>query len=307
MSSFIRFGLLAAALMLSPISPLLLLLVPLGMMLVALRTDDVLGILLGSGVLVLALYPRVEVPDPGWYVQRAWPLLLGGAFVAVTLLYRGGPLLRRSLAAVLLAYFGVAASALVDPEVVASIDGWMADQVQLATVAMLQWSRVAATPEVAEPITDAVLRWSAFQRQVYPALLGLASLPALALGWYLCGRLGGRPESPGRVRDFRFDDELVWVFVAGLAMFVMAGDALAVRIGANAALFMAVLYIVRGLAVFAWMMRAGNATIWGWSLIGLIGLLMYPFMLATAFVFGIGDTWIDIRGRMSRRPPSAVR
>jgi hypothetical protein len=109
------------------------------------------------------------------------------------------------------------------------------------------------------------------------------------------------------VREFRFDDHLVWLFVAGLAMFVLPVGGLLTRIGANAALFMAALYVVRGAAVITWLLRESGATMWAWMLLALAALLLYPMVLGAAFVFGIGDTWLDVRGRIrSRRSPPAA-
>lgn len=291
----------------SPISPLLLVLIPLGLMLVALRPDDALALVVGIVLLGLAFLPTGEPRGTEWFAQRAWPMLLGAGFVGGTLVIGRATLLQRSLAAVSIAVLAVGAAGALRPSVVIGLDEWMTGQIQLAAVVLIQWSSAAGSrPEVAEPLTRAILRWTDFQQQVYPALLALASLPALALGWYLLGRLTGKPETPAPVREFRFDDHLVWLFVAGLALFVLPAGALLTRVGANAALFMAALYVVRGAAVITWLLREGGATPWTWLLLGLAALLLYPMVLGAAFVFGIGDTWLDIRGRIrSRRPPLA--
>lgn len=307
MSSLIRFGALAAALSVSPISPLLLVLIPLGLMLVAMRPDDVLALVTGLVLLGLAFMPASEPRTTEWFAQRSWPMLLGAGFVGGSLLLRRATLLQRSLTAVLVAILAVVAAGAFRPSVVVGLDEWMKGQIQLAAVVLLQWSHAAgARPEVAEPLTRTILRWTQFQQQVYPAMLALASLPALALGWYLLGRLTGRPESPGPVREFRFDDHLVWLFVLGLALFVLPAGDLLTRVGANAALFMAALYVVRGAAVITWLLREGGATAWAWLLLALAGLLLYPMVMGAAFVIGIGDTWLDIRGRVRRRrqPPA---
>lgn len=294
---------LAAALTASPISPLLLVLIPLGLMLVALRPDDVLGILTGLVLLALAFLSGGASPGTEWFAQRAWPLLLGSGFVLATLLLRDASLLPRSLAALCVAGVAIAAAALLRPSVVAALDAWMAGQIQLAAVVLLQWSQAAASsPEVADSVGTAILRWAEIQQQVYPALLALSSLPALAIGWYVLGRLTGRPETPAPVREFRFNDHLVWVFVAGLGLFVLAGGGLVERLGANAALFMAVMYVVRGGAVIGWLLSAAGATAWSWLLVALATVFVYPVVLGAAFVFGVGDTWLDLRERFPRRP-----
>lgn len=303
--SLIRLGILATALMVSPISPLLLVVIPLALMLVALRPDDVLAILTGVMLLGLVFVPGGLPRGTEWFAQRSWPLLLGGGFIVATLVWRQSPLFVRSLVAICGAAAVVTLLALLRPEIVAGLDAWMGEQIQLAAVVLLQWSHSAASsPEMAASIGEAVLRWADIQQQVYPAMLALASLPALAIGWYVLGRLTGRPEAPAPTREFRFSDHLVWVFAIGLAAFVLAPEGLVERAGANAAVFMAVLYVVRGGAVITWLLGAIGASAWTWMFLAFATVLLYPVMLGTAFVFGIGDTWLDVRERFRSRPSS---
>lgn len=305
MPSLVRFGLLTAALLVSPISPLLLVLVPLALMLVALRPDDILAILTGLALLALAFLSGGSTRGTEWFAQRSWPVLLGSGFILTTLLLRRASLLTRSLAAIGTAGCAVAAAGLLRPPVVAGLDAWMSEQIRLAAVVLLQWSHAAAaTPEVAESVGRAILRWAEIQRQIYPALLALASLPALAIGWYVLGRLTGRPEMPAPAREFTFSDHLVWLFAGGLALFVLAPGGALERVGANAAVFMAALYVVRGGAVISWLVREAAASAWTWALLALAALLLYPVVLGAAFVFGIGDTWLDVRTRIRGEPQS---
>lgn len=301
-TSLFRLGVLAAALLVSPISPFLLVVIPLGVMLVALRPDDVPALLTGIALLALAFLSGGSARGTEWFAHRSWPVLLGSGFVVASLLMRRSTLLGRSLGAICAAAVAVTAAGLLRPEVIVGIDSWMAEQIQLAAVVLLQWSHGAATsPEVADSVGTAILRWADIQREIYPAFLALASLPALAIGWYVLCRLTGRPETPAPVREFRFSDHLVWLFAAGLALFVLVPAGPAERLGANAAVFMAVLYVVRGGAVIGWLLTAAGATAWGWMLLAFASLLLYPVVLGTAFVFGVGDTWLDVRERFRRR------
>lgn len=305
MSTALRFGALALALLVSPISPLLLVLIPLALMLLALRADDAMAVVTGIVLLGVVFLTGGSGHGTEWFAHRSWPLLLGSGFVIATLLLRESSLFARSLVAIVTAGVAVSAAALFRPSVVAGLDGWMTGQIDLASVVLLQWSQAAAgSPEVAESVARAILRWAEIQRQVYPALLALASLPALAIGWYVLGRVTGEPEGPAPVREFRFSDHLVWLFVAGLALFVLAPGGPLERLGANAAVFMAALYLVRGGAVIGWTLRAAGATAWSWLLLVLATLFLYPVVLGAAFVFGIGDTWLDVRRRFRPRAGS---
>lgn len=137
MTSLIRLGALAAAVSISPISPVLLVLLPLGLMLVALRPDDVLAIVMGLVLLALGFLSGGSARETEWFAQRAWPMLLGSGFVAATLTLRRSDLLTRSLAAVSLAGVAVLLAGLLRPGVVAGLDAWMTEQIQLASVVLL--------------------------------------------------------------------------------------------------------------------------------------------------------------------------
>src|SRR6202043_819262 len=58
---------------------------------------------------------------------------------------------------------------------------------------------------------------------VFPALLGLESLAALAIAWSLYHRISrARIGEPlGRLQDFRFNDQLVWGLIVGVVLVMM--------------------------------------------------------------------------------------
>jgi len=301
-SSVLRFGALIVALSLSPVSPLLLVLIPLGLMLVALRPTDFPALLTGVLLIVLTFASGVgSDPGPDWFAQRAWALLLGGGFVVATLIRGRATLLGRSFWALLIGGAAIAAAGVIRPEVVASLDAWMAERIQLASVLLLEWATaVDSQPDVAASMARAITTWAEVQKQMYPAFLALGSLPALAIGWYLFGRLTGRPENPTPIRTFRFNDHLVWLFAAGLAIYALPlGDA-AARIGGNASLFMAVLYVVRGAAIGVWILGVAGVSALTWALLAIAATLLYPVALGAMFAMGVGDTWINVRGRFER-------
>ncbi|TFG66411.1 MAG: DUF2232 domain-containing protein [Gemmatimonadales bacterium] len=301
MSSVLRFGVLVVALSVSPVSPLLLVLIPLGVMLVALRPNDISALLTGLLMLVLAFASGVASPGSDWFAQRAWALLLAGGFVVATLTMRHATLLGRSLWAVLIGGVAVAAAGAIRPEVLAGLDGWMAERVQLASVLLLEWtSSVDSQPDVAASMARAITTWAEVQTQVYPAFLALGSLPALALGWYLLGRLTGRPEEPKPIRAFRFNDHLVWLFAAGLAVYALPLGEAAARIGLNATVFMVALYVVRGVAIGVWILGAAGVSSLTWALLAIAAVLLYPVALGATFAVGVGDTWLNVRGRLER-------
>lgn len=300
-SSMLRFGVLVLALSVSPVSPLLLVLIPLGLMLVALKPSEFSALLTGLLLLALTFGSGMASPGSDWFAQRAWAVLLGGGFVVATLVFRRATLLGRSLWALLIGGVAIAAAGMIRPEVVVELDAWMADRVQLASVLLLDWTTsVNSRPDVATSMTRAITTWAAVQKQVYPAFLALGSLPALAIAWYLLGRLTGKPEELMPIRAFRFNDHLIWLFVGGLAVYALPLGEAAARIGGNAAVFMVALYVVRGTAIGFWILKAAGASFLIWALLAIAAALVYPVALGVTFAVGVGDTWLDVRSRFER-------
>jgi hypothetical protein len=132
---------------------------------------------------------------------------------------------------------------------------------------------------------------------IFPALLALESLAALALAWALYHRLSRvRIGDPlGRLREFRFNDQIVWGLIVGVTFTVLPTLSGLRAPGANLLLFFGALYIVRGAGVLVWLLAPG------W-LGGLVLTLLAPFFLliyaVAALSFGVGDTWFDWRKRL---------
>jgi hypothetical protein len=302
--TLLRAGLLvAAAVLLSPISPVLLILVPVALLLLAFRSADWLSLAIGVATLVLAFGDAgSHGGDMGWLVQRGWALLLGGAFVGATAATRKG-LFGRSLAAVAIAMLVVVALGFARPPLLQELDWWMSTEIRHAAAAAQ--GLVGSLPgsgdtAVRARYADAVYRWVSFQSDVYPAFLALASLAALGVAWFALGRLSGVVRSLRPVREFRFSDQLVWLLVGGLALLVLPFGSTAFRIGENAATFMGALYLVRGLAIIIWVSAAVLTSAWSGWLLAVAGLFLYPIVVGTALVLGLTDTWLDLRGRLSR-------
>ncbi|MFW6200933.1 MAG: DUF2232 domain-containing protein, partial [Gemmatimonadota bacterium] len=132
------------------------------------------------------------------------------------------------------------------------------------------------------------------QGAVFPALLGLASLAALGVAWWLWVRLG-RAERSGLlpVKEFRFNDQLVWLFVLGLALVLLGSSGPWDRLGTNTVVFMGALYALRGAGVLFFL--NGGISLAGSLLLALAFVFVAPVMLGGAMVVGLGDTWLDLR------------
>jgi hypothetical protein len=163
--------------------------------------------------------------------------------------------------------------------------------------------RITMGPEaVSEAFEGRILEAMALQGLLFPALLGLASLAGLGLAWWLHQRLiRAEGESIGPLRRFRFNDQLVWALILGLAV-VLGFAGLPARLGTNAVVFMGALYALRGAAVVLFI--SGGISFLGGILFALGFLFVAPLMLAGAFIIGLGDTWLDLRARREETTPS---
>ena len=132
--------------------------------------------------------------------------------------------------------------------------------------------------------------------RLFPALLALESLAALALAWAVYHRLGrvrlGPPLAP--LKEFRFSDQLVWGLVAGMLL-VVTGVAPLGALGGNLLLFFGVLYALRGLGVVLWFLAPGRLVM---ALLIGFAVLFWLVLGVLALGVGVGDTWLDWRRRV---------
>lgn len=292
-----------AVLFLGAVDPFPLVVLPWAALLIAFPPRRRAAILLAVPLAILLLGTRgTEGPLGG--VTRAWALVLTAGIVAAVAA-RPGAFLGRGLLAI--------TSAL------AIVGGWLAAtgtwaaldtaaRQRIGVIARELIGRLAAGPRgtpwgsdvnvVAEQIANA---WW----MVYPGLLALQSLAALALAWWAWTR-GAQPDERDerangyvvplvRLREFRFPDALVWLPIGALALMLLPAGTAAMRVAANVLLFMGGLYALRGVGVFVHLM-AGLPP-FGLVIGALLAFSLYPFALAAALVVGLGDTWLDLRGR----------
>ena len=157
--------------------------------------------------------------------------------------------------------------------------------------------------------TDDQLRaTSRFAVLAFPALLLLQTMAALAIAWALYHRLNrsriGPPLSP--IREFRFNDQLVWGLVVGLAIAFPERLASVRGLGINLLVFFSALYALRGLGVFVWFVAQlgpALALLVGVLLVlaPLVGTVAVMGVLSLMLVLGLGDTWMDWRKPASER------
>ena len=263
--------------------PLQLMVLPLAFMLVALPPRSV-AMVLGAAVLATIVF---VAPRGGlWGVERGWSLLLGSWFVLAVVTWPRAAFVTRAIAA-------VGAATLTGGLLIASTGGWTA----------LDWAIRTRFQEAAQAMgaafagrggdTEAVVQRAAeLPAELFPGLLGVASVAALAIGWWGYQRVSRRGEPLGALREFRFPDPLVWLLIAGLLLLALQPAEWAPRAGGNVVFFMGALYAVRGLAVMLAVVGAHVPTL---VVLGLVGLILWPIVMTGTLLVGVADTWLDLR------------
>ena len=319
------FALFLAVLALSVAQASVLIGIPLIVLVLAIPTRRIPGLVAGAIAALLAFgwAPR----DALWYAERGWAILLAGWFAAVTIRWPRASFFPRALGSVggalavtllvlsSLAWGAGAGEGVAGP--FQALDSLVSERARAGADAAARAFQIlgrgtddpgaqgSGEPVTEEPLAPALAstmeQAAELQVWVYPALLALSSLAALGVAWWIYLRFGrGTGGALGPLREFRFNDHLVWLLISGMALWV-AGDGGPgsgggwARTGSNAVFFMGTLYAVRGAAVVTFM--SGGLTLTGMALL-LIGLLFVaPVVLGASLIIGLGDTWLDLRGR----------
>ncbi len=235
---------------------------------------------------------------------RAGAVLLAGTFVALTL-WRPSARFSRSLTATALA--GVALViwmwhlGIQWGEIQRAVEHnlWTYNREFLSQV-----SEIARSPGK-EGMLDDMSSAVRTIGSIYPALMILGSVGGLRLAWTWHHRIARHPigPPPARFTAFQFSDQLVWGWVLGLGLCLAPLPGAWALAGGNLLLVWAVLYAVRGLAVFS----VGSGRVPGPVLatLTIIAMFLLPFVAAGLTLLGLADTWLDFRRRLV--PTSATR
>jgi len=269
------------------IHPLQLVAVPLALLLIALPPRAPSLVVVAVGLVVLAfLGPR----GPLWYVEHGWTLLLGGWFVLAVLARPTASFVQRAVAA-------VGATAVSAGAIIVLSGGWRE----------LDWTIASHYRDVAEGLgrlwpgegagaETLVERAAELPALLFPALLGVSSTAALGVAWWVFRRVSPEARPLGRLPDFRFPDAWVWVLIGGLVLLLAPFGDGGSRLGSNLVFFMGTLYALRGLAVLVALIAATvGSQVVPLLVLGLIGLILYPIVIAGTLLLGVTDTWLDLR------------
>jgi len=287
-------GLMLVTGMLSVVNPGVLVAIPLAFL--SFFTEPRRGISLLVGVLVVFVTFGGVAGSGLWYAERGWAFLLGGWFLALTLRWPGRSFLSRGLGAVAGTFAAAGLLFLARPGQWTVLDWAVTSRMESGMAMAIQALRNSLGPDAVSAGFEArALEAMAFQGLVFPALLGLASLSALATAWWLHLRIRKASEvGLEPIGEFRFSDQLVWVLIMGFFL-LLGSSGVLTRMGTNAVVFMGALYALRGVGVVLFL--TGGLSFLGGLLLLLGFVFVAPVLIVGAFVIGLGDTWLNLRAR----------
>lgn len=241
---------------------------------------------------------------------HGWTLLLAASFGVASLLTPGQRFLSRALTGLGIAIAAAFALGAATPGGLQAMRGVALGEYSRrtdATIAVLdEAARSPAFRRAAErnPAVDSALTENEAtlrhfpQRStgLLPALLALESLAALAVAWATYSRFARTPPGPplGALRDFRFNDQLIWGLAAGAAIYFVPAFADGRGAGLNLLVFFGALYLLRGVGVLSWVTREK----WVATILIVLTIFVPELVGALALGVGVGDTWMDWRNRV---------
>jgi len=290
-SDWLRAGVLCILVLLtSTARPSVLVAVP---FLLLVGTNALRGYAILGATLIAIIIVMVGPYDGMWYLERGWALLLGGCFVGLSIVRPKMKISDRALEAVFGALVLVAILMTLMSGAWNIVDWVISDRVR-ATVA--QVIALGGSEGLAPALITALYQTAEVQILIFPALTALASMSALLLSWWLFIFFSGRSEEAfGSVKDFRFNDHLIWMLVVGLFLLFTRWSEPLQRLGSNAVVFIGALCAVRGAAVIVFITGGFSVLGYAMTLFGLV--IVPPIVLGGAVLIGIADIYLDFRKR----------
>jgi hypothetical protein len=282
--------------------------------------------LLAVAWVILAILVAIQTPkanDAFYNLARGWSLVLAGSFGLVCLFGSRRPFFPRALVALTVSLGLALMMSALGPVSGQHMNGAIREELSRRNTETMgtlnafisqypqEWTKlVAKIPQIGELPAETEKQLGVLARAgevLYPSLLALESIIALAIAWSIYHRLSRARLGPplGQLREFRFNDQLVWGLIVGLTIVFLPTLASVRVIGRNLLLFFGALYALRGLAVLSWFMAPGAlamtatvgfAMLW-WPVLNVFAALGFLLLAIAAFGLGLGDTWADWRSR----------
>ena len=279
----------------------------------------------------LATFVATQQPpsnDQFQNMARGWSLVLAGSFGLVCLLGAKRQFFSRALIALTMSLTLALMMSALGPVTGAHMNRAVSEELTRRNAETMgavnefigrqpkEWSdlvaRIPRLGEMPAEMEQQLRSIAEFGRILFPSLLVLESLAALAIAWSVYHRLSRARLGPplGQLREFRFNDQLVWGLIVGLTIVFLPTLASVRVVGRNLLVFFGALYALRGLGVLSFFMAPGalaiTATV-GFAMfllpvLNAIAVLGFLFLAIAAFGLGLGDTWADWRSRPRTTP-----
>lgn len=264
---------------------------------------------------LLVLWLSAGPADSFAQLERAWLVLLTASLGIVLAWGRPGGFVTSSLVALAGASGAAAVLALITQLSWGKLV-WLAERHYGLQVSWLLQLFAAAAPATGAPAAGGADLVSMLQSSLlvgvrlvsslFPGLVLLQSVAALALAWALYHRLAERPrgEPLGSLAAFRFNDHLIWGVAVSLLVLVLPRLGWVNALGGNLLVFFSGLYVVRGVAVISAAAAAGG--IGGpFAILAVlfVTLFLMPVAALAALALGLTDTLMDWRRRLARARP----
>ena len=243
-------------------------------------------------------------------ISKGWALLMVASFGVVSIMSPRQSFFPRALSAIGLSFavglalvmFAAKTPGTIERTVRAEytrrVDAWLSDWESVSQTR--EWQQLVrdnpGMETLSQESTDRLRALPPVTARLYPSLLALESLAVLALAWGLYHRVSrariGPPLAP--LREFRFNDQLVWGLVAGITAVAVPTLTAFKTAGLNLLVFFGALYALRGLGVLTWFVAPGRVMV---ALTIGLAIFMWPLIGVFALGIGLGDTWLDWRSR----------
>jgi hypothetical protein len=254
----------------------------------------------------MAVQPAAVGGGSSFYnLERGWSLLLAGSFGLVCLFNSRRGLFGRASIALCVTLVLAAVMSLAGPVTMSRASKTVAQEFTRRNAETV--AKVPTLGDMPAETDKQLTTLASAGASVFPALLALQSLAALALAWATYHRLSrarlGNPLRP--LREFRFNDQLVWGLIVGLTIVLLPTLSSLRGVGKNLLVFFGALYAMRGFGVLAWFVAPGSlgvtlavATVMLFApVLQLFAALAFMLLGVGALVLGLGDTWADWRRR----------
>jgi len=218
---------------------------------------------------MFAVFVAVGQPARGgiWFLERGWAVLLAGCFVVLTMRWPRSRFFPRAFASVVGTGVLVGLMLMLRPGSWSMVD-WIVTDGVMGSFSLIAQALTLIGPETGISASDLNLlyQWAGQLGGHFPALLGLSSLSGLAVAWWAYVRLSAESGlGLGSLREFRFNDHLVWLLLSGLALLLLGAGEGWTSAGSNTVVFMGGLYALRGAAVLLFL--NGGVTVLGFLFI----------------------------------------